>query len=289
MKKFLVTALILCAGIVLPRADASMIILDYQGDTITTSNNIERTLLINSDDGGSYYIAVRPLDECVSNSDGSVQIPLQYFYINNNKQDIYFRYNEYSNVFYNTTMGGVPRSMTAKIKGYGIVPAGIYSINLEVQATDRQTGNIVSTTVFNLQFNILPYQELNLYSEEPRINVGAKDVFVRNRKVPTESAPMVYINSNTDWILSLDSKDFGDMEGRNYYVRTVAGSSKVTNRLQERALITPEREIILARGKAPAVNEHVSVEYSVEGKDGKFIPAGNYVNTVKYILREGEK
>ncbi len=288
MKKLVVTALILCAGVFLQPADAAMIILDYQGDTIVTSNNIERTLLINSDDGGNYFIAIRPLEEYVSNSDGSIQIPLQYFYINNNKQDVYFRYNEYSNVFYDANMGGIPRSMNAKIKGYGIVPAGTYSINVEVQATDIETRQIASTTVFNLQFNILPYQELNLYSEEPVITVGAKDVFEKNRKVATESATMVYINSNTDWILSLDSKDFGEMAG-NYYVRTIAGTSRVTNRLQERALITPGREIVLARGKAPAVNETVSVEYSVEGKDGKYIPAGNYVNTVKYILREGEK
>lgn len=288
MKKLVVTALILCAGVFLQSADATMIILDYQGDTIVTSNNIERTLLINSDDGGNYFIAIRPLEEYVSNSDRSIQIPLQYFYINNNKQDIYFRYNEYSNVFYDANMGGIPRSMNAKIKGYGIVPAGTYSINVEVQATDIETRQIVSTTVFNLQFNIMPYQELNLYSEEPLITVGAKDVFVKNRKVATESAPMVYINSNTDWILSIDPKDFGEMAG-NYYVRTIAGTSRVTNRLQERALITPGREIILARGKAPAVNESVSVEFSVEGKDGKFIPAGNYVNTIKYILREGEK
>ena len=98
---------------------------------------------------------------------------------------------------------------------------------------------------------------------------------------------MIYIRSNTDWILSLDTTDFGDMAG-NYFVRTVSASSGVTNRLQERALITPGREIILARGKAPANNEFVSVEFSVENPDGKLIPAGNYQNRVKYILREGE-
>ena len=48
MKKLVVTALILCAGVFLQPADAAMIILDYQGDTIATSNNIERTLLINA-------------------------------------------------------------------------------------------------------------------------------------------------------------------------------------------------------------------------------------------------
>ena len=63
----------------------------------------------------------------------------------------------------------------------------------------------------------------------------------------------------------------------------------VTSRLEEKALITPGREIILARGKAPAVNEFVSVEFSVENSNGKIIPAGEYTNRVKYILREGDK
>ena len=88
--------------------------------------------------------------------------------------------------------------------------------------------------------------------------------------------------------LSLDTSDFGETVG-NYYVRTTAGSGKVTSRLQERALIVPHREIILARGIAPAVNEHVAVEFSVENPEGKVIPAGSYVNRVKYILREGDK
>lgn len=265
-----------------------MVILDYQGDTIVTTNNIERSIRINSDDGASYYIAIRPLEDCVSNYDRSVQIPLRYFYINNTKQDIWFNYNEYSNVFFDETLG-VPRSMTAKIKDYGIVPAGIYSINLEVQATDIDTRQIVSTTVFNMQFIVPVHQELNLYSEEPRITVSGKDAFTPRKKVPTESATMVYITSNTDWILSIDPSDFGDTNA-NYYVRTVSATGKVTNRLQERALITKNKgEIILARGKAPAVNESVSVEFSAESKDGTVIHAGNYTNNIKYILREGEK
>ena len=284
MKKILLTMILTVA--VCMHADAAMVIIDYQGDTLVTSNNIERPLIVNSDDGTNYNIALRPLQEAVTKDDGSVSIPLEYLFINNTREDVYLKYNEYSNIFYDTGMGGVAKIMTAKIKNYGIVPAGVYNINFEVQATDAETKEIACMSMFNLQFVVPPTQQLNTYSETPRINVTASDVFEK-RKIPSETAPMIYIRSNTDWILSLDTTDFGDMAG-NYYVRTVSASSGVTNRLQERALITPGREIILARGKAPANNEFVSVEFSVENPDGKLIPAGNYQNRVKYILREGE-
>ena len=289
MKKLVVTALILCAGVFLQPADATMIILDYQGDTIVTSNNIERSLIINSDDGGNYYIAMRPLDEYITNNEGTVQIPLQNFFINNNRMDLWFKDNEYTNVFYDANMGGGPKSIIAKIRDFGIVPAGVYNLNMEIQATDIETRNVVSSNVFNLQFIVPVHHELSLWQEEPTIKISASDAFSQNKKISAETAPMVYITSNTDWILSLDATDFGEAAG-NYYVRTVGASGKVTNRLQERALIDPNKgEIILARGKAPANNETVSVEFSVEGKDGSYIPAGSYTNNVKYILREGEK
>lgn len=270
------------------RANAAMIMVDYLGDTLVTSNNIERTLIVNSDDGSYYNIAIRPLQEAVTSADGEVSIPLEYLFINNTKEDVYLKYNEYSNIFYGTSMDGIPRNMTAKIKNYGIVPAGIYSINFEIQATDIETNEIAATSNFNLQFIVPAVHELNTYSETPKINIGANDVFKKSQKIPNETSPMIYIRSNTDWILSLDTSDFGDSVS-NYYVRTTSGSGMVTSRLQERALIIPNREIILARGKAPAVNESVSVEFSIENPDGKIIPAGNYVNRVKYILREGDK
>ena len=285
MKKLLFT--VFFALIMAMPANAAMIMIDYQGDTVVTSNNIERNLIINSDDGGNYNIAVRPLQEAVTNSEGNVSIPLEYLFINNTKEDVYLKYNEYSNIFYGLNMGGTAKNMTAKIKGYGIVPSGVYNITFEIQATDIETNEIVSMSTFNLQFIVPVVHELNAYSESPRIILSGSDIFSKNKKTPSESAPMVYIRSNTDWILSLDTTDFGDMAG-NYYVRTVSGSGGATNRLQERALITPGREIILARGKAPAVNEFVSVEFSVENPAGKIIPAGNYQNRVKYILREGE-
>ena len=284
MKKLLITALF--AFCLSAPSEASYVIVDYQGDTVVRQQNIERNLIINSDDGGVYNIAVRPLDDAVRSSDGKVSIPLNNLYINNTREDVYLRYNEYSNIFDALTMGGVAKNMTAKIRDFGMVPAGTYSINFEVQATDVDTNQIASTTTFNLQFIVPSIQEISLHGEVPRITVGASDAFNKNKKITNETSPLVYINSNCDWELSVNADNFGDRAG-NYYIRTVTASANVGERLQERVLLQEGKEIILAKGKAPANNEYVSVEYSVETKDGKFIPAGNYDNKVRYILREG--
>lgn len=284
MKKLLITALF--AFCLSAPSEASFVIVDYQGDTVVRQQNIERNLIINSDDGGVYNIAVRPLDDAVRSSDGKVSIPLNNLYINNTREDVYLRYNEYSNIFDGLTMGGVAKNMTAKIRDFGMVPAGTYSINFEVQATDVDTNQIASTTTFNLQFIVPSIQEISLHGEVPRITVGASDAFDKNKKITNETSPLVYINSNCDWELSVNADNFGDRAG-NYYIRTVTASANVGERLQERVLLQEGKEIILAKGKAPANNEYVSVEYSVETKDGKFIPAGNYDNKVRYILREG--
>lgn len=268
--------------------DAAIVLLDYFGETHVTSNNVERTLIVTSDDGRSYNIAMRPLEEAITNSDGSVSIPLEYLFLNNTREDVFVKYNEYSNVIWGRTMEEIPRNITAKIKEYGIIPAGIYSINFEVQATDVETNEIVSNSSFNLQFIVPVVHELNTYSNEPQIKVSVEDAFKRNHKIANEISPMIYVRSNTDWVLTLDTTDFDTSIG-NYYVRTTTASDKVTSRLQEKALIVPNREIILARGKAPAQNEFVTVEFSIEGSNGNIIPAGNYVNKVKYVLREGEE
>ena len=283
MKKILITALF--AFCLSAPSEASFVIVDYQGDTVVRQQNIERNLIINSDDGGVYNIAVRPLDDAVRSSDGKVSIPLNNLYINNTREDVYLRYNEYSNIFDALTMGGVAKNMTAKIRDFGMVPAGTYSINFEVQATDVDTNQIASTTTFNLQFIVPSIQEISLHGEVPRITVGASDAFNKNKKITNETSPLVYINSNCDWELSVNADNFGDRAG-NYYIRTVTAYANVGERLQERVLLQEGKEIILAKGKAPANNEYVSVEYSVETKDGKFIPAGNYDNKVRYILRE---
>ena len=267
-------------------SEASFVIVDYQGDTVVRQQNIERNLIINSDDGGVYNIAVRPLDDAVRSSDGKVSIPLNNLYINNTREDVYLRYNEYSNIFDALTMGGVAKNMTAKIRDFGMVPAGTYSINFEVQATDVDTNQIASTTTFNLQFIVPSIQEISLHGEVPKITVGASNAFEKNKKITNETSPLVYINSNCDWELSVNADNFGERAG-NYYIRTVTASANVGERLQERVLLQEGKEIILAKGKAPANNEYVSVEYSVESKDGKFLPAGNYDNKVRYILREG--
>ena len=283
MKKLLITALF--AFCLSAPSEASFVIVDYQGDTVVRQQNIERNLIINSDDGGVYNIAVRPLDDAVRSSDGKVSIPLNNLYINNTREDVYLRYNEYSNIFDGLTMGGVAKNMTAKIRDFGMVPAGTYSINFEVQATDVDTNQIASTTTFNLQFIVPSIQEISLHGEVPKITIGASDAFNKNKKIANETSPLVYINSNCDWELSVNADSFGDRAG-NYYIRTVTASANVGERLQERVLLQEGKEIILAKGKAPANNEYVSVEYSVETKDGKFIPAGNYDNKVRYILRE---
>lgn len=283
MKKLLITALF--AFCLSAPSEASFVIVDYQGDTVVRQQNIERNLIINSDDGGVYNIAVRPLDDAVRSSDGKVSIPLNNLYINNTREDVYLRYNEYSNIFDALTMGGVAKNMTAKIRDFGMVPAGTYSINFEVQATDVDTNQIASTTTFNLQFIVPSIQEISLHGEVPKITIGASDAFNKNKKIANETSPLVYINSNCDWELSVNADNFGDRAG-NYYIRTVTASANVGERLQERVLLQEGKEIILAKGKAPANNEYVSVEYSVETKDGKFLPAGNYDNKVRYILRE---
>lgn len=287
MKKFLLTSILTLMLACVP-TDAAIVLLDYFGETHVTSNNVERTLIVTSDDGRSYNIAMRPLEEAITNSDGSVSIPLEYLFLNNTREDVFVKYNEYSNIIWGRTMEEIPRNITAKIKEYGIIPAGIYSINFEVQATDVETNEIVSNSSFNLQFIVPVVHELNTYSNEPQIKVSVEDAFKRNHKIANEISPMVYVRSNTDWVLTLDTTDFDTSIG-NYYVRTTTSSDKVTSRLQEKALIVPNREIILARGKAPAQNEFVTVEFSIEGSNGNIIPAGNYVNKVKYVLREGEE
>ena len=287
MKKLLLTTLLMFS-LSCVTTKASMVMIDYLGETHVTSNNIERTLIINSDDGRAYNITLKPVQEAVYSSDGQTSIPLEYLFINNTKEDVYLKFNEYSHIFWNTTMDGIPRNMTAKIKNYGIVPAGTYSILFEVQANDVETGDVASVSSFNLQFVVPTVHELNTYSEMSRITLGAEDAFNTSKRIANDTSPMIYIRSNTDWILSLDTTGFEDSVS-NYYVRTTSGSGMVTSRLEEKALINPGREIILARGKAPAVNEFVSVEFSVENSNGKIIPAGEYTNRVKYILREGDK
>lgn len=115
MKKLLLTTIMIFAFCSVS-VDASMVMLDYFGETLVTTNNIERTLIVNSNDGKQYNIAIRPLEENIQNVDGSYTIPLENLYINNTREDVYLKYNEYSNIFYGTAMDGIPRNMTAKIK-----------------------------------------------------------------------------------------------------------------------------------------------------------------------------
>lgn len=283
MKKLFPILLILLFELSLS-ACASMVVLDYQGETVVFPNSIERNLIINSNDSSNYDIAMRPLDECLRSSDGNVKIPLDKVYINNTREDVYFRYNEYSNVFKSLEMGGVAKNLTAKVRDYGMVPAGVYNLNFEIQATDVETGTIASMSTFNLQFIVPIVQEINLNAESPKIDVRASDAFNKNKRIINESSPMISINSNCDWELVLNTDNFKQDVG-NYYIRTLSASSNVTERLQEKVLLTAGKEIIIARGKAPSNNEYIYVEYSLENKDGKILRSGNYTNSLRYILR----
>ena len=285
MKKLLLTTLI---GFAFCLPTNAMVIMDYQGETLVRQRDVERNLIINSDDDGVYDIAIRPLDDKVRSADGKVEIPLEKLFINNTKEDVYLRYNDYSNLFYSLQMGGVAKNMTAKIRDFGMIPAGIYNINFEIQATDVETGTIASMSTFNLQFNVPVTQSISLHGEIPQITVGASDAFNKSKKIANETSPMIYINSNCDWELSVNADNFGDTAGR-YYIRTISASSGVNERLQERVLLESGKEIILAKGKAPANNEYVSVEFAITNKDNEFIPAGNYDNKVRYIVRESNR
>lgn len=284
MKKTLITTIILFTSLVCLKADAGLVIMDYNGETIVRPNVVERNLLINSNDGGEYDIAVKPLDDALVRSDGEVRIPLQYVYLNNNREDVYMRYNEYSTLFRREVMGGIAKNVILKVRDYGMVPAGVYNLNIEIQTVDPDTSTVNGTSTFNLQLIIPTTQDISFHGDTAQISIGTKEAFAR-RKIPTDTNPMLYINSNCDWIVTLDTRDFGETAG-NYYIRTVAASPNITQRLQERVLIEQGKEIIIARGKAPANNEYVSIECSVEGKDGKVLKAGSYVNNLDFVITE---
>ena len=285
MKKKLITTIIFLFTALSLSSYASIVVMDYQGDTVVRPDGVERSLILNSDDNTQYDIAIRPLEFAMTRSDGKVQIPLENIYLNNNSEDVFMRYNDYSNVFHNLTMGGIAKNLTAKVRDYGMLPAGVYTLPLEIQSIESDSRVISGTTIFNLQFVVPAEQTMNFFGETPHITVGVNNAFKRNEKFATDSNPMLYINSNTDWVLTLDGKNFGEGAG-NYYVRTISASGNVKERLQERVLIEPDKEIILAKGIAPSNNEYISLEYSVEGKDGGIVKCGNFQNSVRYRLSE---
>ena len=285
MKKKLITTFITFTMLVLLRADAGMVVLDYNGPTVVNQTSIERSFIINSNDGGEYDIAFRPLDTVVRSTDGKYTIPLENFFVNNTREDIYFRFNEYSTIFNRLEMGGISRNLTAKIKDFGMVPAGVYNLNVEVQAVDSDTHLVASMSNFMFQFIVPKVQDISFHGAEAAINVNAKDAFEKNKKITTDGTPMAYINSNCDWSLWINTDKFGEGAG-NYYIRTVSASPAVYERLQERIQLYPDKEILVAKGKAPSNNEYVSFEFAVEGKDGKIMKAGEYQNNLRFILRE---
>lgn len=287
MKKMFITTLLTFVSCLCLKADA-MIVVDYLGPTAVSPLGVERNLIINSSDGGEYDIAVRPLEDALVRNDGEVRIPLEYVYINNTHEDIYMRYDEYSTIFKGLTMSGRSKNMVAKVRNYGVVPAGIYNLSFEIQAVDTETRNVVETSSFNLQFVVPVVQNIGFHAQKPRINVDVADAFSINKKITSETNSQVYITSNSDWVLLLRNDYLGEQPG-DYYVRTVAASGNVLERLQDRVRVEEGKEIIIAKGKAPANNEYVSVEYSVEGSNNEILKPGEFRTGMKYILREDKR
>ena len=281
MKKITLITAILFMSL---QANASVVV-DTLGPTTTYPAGVERNFIINTNEDGEFDIAVRPLDDALVRNDGKVRIPLQYLFINNTHEDVYIRYNEFSTIFHRVSMGGFAQSMIAKVRDYGIVPAGVYNLNFEVQAIDPDNRIVKSTSNFNLQFVVPVEQKIGFPGQRPRINVESKDVFTKNKLIPSENSPQVLVTSNADWVLLLKNPYSGEQPGY-YYVRTVGASANVQERLQDRVRIEEGKEIVIAKGKAPANNEYVSVEYSVVGKDGETLKPGDYTNNLRYVLRE---
>ena len=283
MKKVLFTSLlslILCLC-----ANASPISIDYQGETVVEQSVVERYLLINASDDSSYTIALKPLLESLTNTDGSVSIPLDNLYINNMTEDVYLRYDQYSYIYSNVTFDGVPKNMIAKIRGFGSVPAGTYKMDFQIEATNNDTG-ATTTSQFTLTFIVPVSQSVTLPAQAPKITLSASDAFNTSQKVVNEASSLLYINSNCNWELSINTENLGDTAG-NYYVRTIAGSDTVTERLIEEVLLTPAQTFVIAKGSPTISNAAtVSIEYSLESKDENFIRAGSYENKIKYVLKE---
>ena len=261
------------------------VVIDTMGPTASYPTGVERNFIINSNETGEFDIALRPLEDALVRNDGKVRIPLEYLFINNTHEDIYMRYNEYSTIFHRIPLAGYAQSMIVKVRDYGVVPAGVYYLNFEVQAIDPDTRVVKTTSNFNMQFIVPVMQKLSFNSDKPRINVNVKDAFAVNKKIASETNPQVFINSNTDWVLSIRNNDTNEQPG-DYYIRTVAASPDVRERLQERVRIEEGKEIVVAKGRGPANNAYVAVEYSVEGKNGEHLKPGEYFNRMKYILRE---
>ncbi len=285
MKKLLLTTL-LSLGLFIP-VNAFEVTMDYQTDTLIDqqTNVVERALLLNCSEDGRYDITIKPLEGYMVRTDGLVSIPVyNNVFINNTVEDVYMQELTESFLFQGTSFQGAAKNLTAKIKNYGMVPAGIYTLNFQIDAANLDTLE-TRTSTFNLQFNIPVAQSIDNRGQQAHIKLGAENAFDEVQKITNETSPMIYINSNADWELSLSTDSFVSDAG-NYYVRVISASSDNIERLQERVYIMPNKEIILARGKAPTSNGYITVEYSLENKNNKIIRAGNYENKVRYILRE---
>ena len=283
MKRVLIAFLLILSSLYV-KASAELII-DYSAATVVDDLSVERNLLIKSSNTGVYDITMRPLDDSLLSMDGKVRIPLENVYINNFNEDIFFKYNESSYLFRGMEIGSVAKNIVAKIRDYGLVPAGTYNLNFEVEAIDSATQVVDSRNTFNLQFIVPVIQEMIFEAKSPTITIGIDEVLDTNKKFCSDTNPMIYIKSNADWELIVRN-DSAEPSVGNYFIRTISASNNVTKRLEDRVQLDKGQEIVIARGKAPSYKEYVTVEYSVESADNKMLAPGEYRNDLKFILKE---
>lgn len=281
MKKLLLLFFIL---FIFPCAKAE-VAFDCIGNVIYSDTGVEQQLLVKSNGNNNYDIAIRPLDDFLTDSEGKHKIPLDSIFINNGTEDIFLKYNSLS-YLYTALKGGKSRVLTAKIRDFGIVPKGNYNLNLEILQLNSDTQNTIHSSSFILQFIVPSYQKLSFYERNPQIKVGIDNALQKNKQFNSEKYQQVYITSNSDWVLSVKTGDLLINNDSNYFIRATGASNNVKDYIKERYRLEPNREIIIAKGNANSHNEYVSIEYSVENSDNHFLKPGEYVDNIKFVLRE---
>ncbi len=284
MKKLLLTTFIVL-GFAVP-ANAFDLVVEHQSETFVGSNGcvVERTLNIRSNETGRYDITIKPLESTLDNTAGTVQIPMANVFVNNMSEDLPMIAQTETNLYQGVNIeNSLPQIATIRVKDYGVVPAGTYMLNFELQATNLDTAE-VRVSPFTLMLVIPVTQSVETRTPTAIITLTSENAFKKNESTSNEVAPMVYVNSNTPWELSLNTDNLVATD-RNYYIRVVNSSSDMTT-LTEKVLLEPAREYILATSTLPANGAYVTVEFSMEGKDGKIIKVGTVDNVLRYIVRE---
>ena len=286
MKKTIITLLILFSTLFCLKANAVSIVVDNSlYNTTVQANGVSRAFIMRIDEGGQYDVVFKPLSDELTGSNG-VNIPISYMYINNNSEDLYMRYQEETFLYRNQSfIDNDTKVLTAKILNYGMVPAGNYSISMQFTVYEANTEIQVATGVYEMMFIVPVTQTITFGAGQPTINVINENAFRTSGKVSTTTTPLITIHSNCDWELLADGTEMGDTVG-NYYIKVSGASSGVLEKLVSDTKLNDVSSIVIARGRGPANGETLTMKYSVESKDGKFLKAGQYNNAIKYTLRE---